>query len=64
VVVHWQKVRAHSGTTRNEQVDRLARQAAETALSDLSGRDRPAAARPGTESSSDPEAGARCSPEE
>jgi ribonuclease HI len=64
VVVGWQKVRAHSGRARNEQVDRLARQAAEAALSGLSGRDRPMNAQPGRESSSDPEAGAPYSPDE
>src|SRR5205807_10412030 len=52
VVVCWQKVRAHSGRARNEQVDRLARQAAEAALSRSPRRDRPAALPPPEEPSS------------
>jgi ribonuclease HI len=65
VVVRWQKVRAHSGRSRNEQVDRLARQAATAALSGLPGRDRPAASPSrGKRLSSDPGTAAIPSPEE
>jgi ribonuclease H-related protein len=40
VAVQWQKVRAHTGTSRNEQVDRMAREAATAALPRVSLPDR------------------------
>lgn len=47
IVVQWQKVRAHTGNPRNEQVDQMARQAATAGLRLLPGLEGPATPQPG-----------------